>query len=88
MGGFVMRKFAVVCSLAMVLSASAITPAPAAMVVTTTVPMSTGAGAVAGVAGGFIAAVAALCLYDIWLKINGVKNWDGSPKIVQVHRHR
>jgi hypothetical protein len=32
------------------------------------------------IAGGFIGVVAALCLYDIWLKMDGQKNWDGTPK--------
>lgn len=33
----------------------------------------------AWVAGGIIGVAAALCLYDIWLKASGFKNWDGSP---------
>lgn len=39
---------------------------------------------------GFIGVVAALCLYDIWLKMNGFKNWDGTPKVVHIvhHHHR
>jgi hypothetical protein len=36
---------------------------------------------------GFLGFVAILCIYDIWLKFNGVKNWDGSPKVVVVHHH-
>jgi len=35
------------------------------------------------ITGGFIGAAAALCVYDIWLKLNGFKNWDGSPKTAQ-----
>ena len=44
-----------------------------------------------GFAVGIIGTAALLCLYDVWLKINGYKNWDGSPKVVQVqaqHHHR
>ena len=37
-------------------------------------------GAGAYIAGGIIGVAAVLCLYDIALKINGKKNWDGSPK--------
>jgi hypothetical protein len=48
-----------------------------------------GSGVSAGlyVAGGFIGFVAVLCLYDLGLKIQGLKNWDGTPKTV-VHRRR
>jgi hypothetical protein len=43
-----------------------------------------------GLAVGIIATAGLLCIYDIWLKINGLKNWDGSPKVVQaqIHHHR
>src|SRR5215471_12224667 len=34
-----------------------------------------------GLAVGIIATAALLCIYDVWLKINGYKNWDGSPKV-------
>jgi hypothetical protein len=47
---------------------------------------SVGAGAY--FAGSIIGVVAVLCIYDFWLKANGVKNWDGSPKVVKHHRHR
>jgi hypothetical protein len=49
-----------------------------------------GASAAAGawVAGGFIGVVAALCIYDIMLKINGVKNWDGTEKVMPHPYHR
>jgi hypothetical protein len=41
-----------------------------------------------GLAVGIIATAALLCIYDIWLKFNGYKNWDGTPKVVQVHHHQ
>lgn len=31
------------------------------------------------ITGGFIGVVAALCIYDLYLKINHLKNWDGTP---------
>ena len=43
-------------------------------------PVAAGATAGVWVAGGFIGVVAVLCLYDIWLKMDGQKNWDGTPK--------
>jgi hypothetical protein len=50
-------------------------------------PVVAGLSTGAAITVGFIGFVAALCLYDVWLKINGLKNWDGSPKVVQVHHH-
>jgi H+/gluconate symporter-like permease len=50
------------------------------------VAASVGAGVY--LAGGIIGVAAVLCIYDFWLKVNGFKNWDGSPKVVQHHRHR
>lgn len=32
------------------------------------------------IAGGFIAVVGLIVGHDLWLKINGCKNWDGTPK--------
>ena len=59
----------------------------------TAAPRATGAGAVGtGAAGalafGFLGVVAALCAYDIYLKIEGVKNWDGTPKAGPPQGHR
>lgn len=45
-------------------------------VVATGTALSTGAALTVG----FIGVVAAICVYDIWLKFNGYKNWDGTPK--------
>src|SRR5882724_9295701 len=33
------------------------------------------------VVGGFLGAIGLLCLYDFGLKLNGLKNWDGTPKV-------
>ncbi|MCK9916351.1 hypothetical protein MXD81_45080 [Microbacteriaceae bacterium K1510] len=49
-------------------------PAPVAVAETTSV------GAGVYVAGGIIGVAAVLCVYDLYLKINGLKNWDGTPK--------
>lgn len=39
-------------------------------------------------AGGIIATAAVLCAYDVWLKFEGYKNWDGTPKMALArHRH-
>ena len=53
----------------------------------TTPPSSSGLGVGGGLAIGIIATAGVLCIYDIWLKINGYKNWDGTPKAVQGHNH-
>jgi hypothetical protein len=34
-----------------------------------------------GLAVGIIAAAGLLVIYDLWLKFNGYKNWDGTPKV-------
>ena len=41
---------------------------------------STSVGAGIYFAGGIIGIAAMLCAYDLYLKINGLKNWDGTPK--------
>jgi hypothetical protein len=43
------------------------------------VASSSSTGAVAYLAGGVIGVAAALCVYDLVLKINGLKTWDGKP---------
>lgn len=45
------------------------------------------AGTGALIVTGFIGLVAVLCAYDIYLKISGQKNWDGSPKLVELVHH-
>jgi hypothetical protein len=46
-----------------------------------------GAGLVSFVAIGIIGVAAAMCAYDIYLKIEGLKNWDGTPKIPGPRKH-
>jgi len=49
------------------------------------------AGATLGtmLVGGFIAGIAAIAAYDIYLKAAGYKNWDGTPKpLVVVRKHK
>ena len=73
-------------SIALVLTSSI--PASALMVVGQPAPPpSATLGVGGGLAVGVIATAALLCIYDIWLKVNGYKNWDGSAKIAQVHTH-
>ncbi len=48
---------------------------------------SDSAGAGAWLAGGIIVVAAALCVYDLGLKINGVKNWDGTEKRMPHAKH-
>lgn len=79
-----LRKIAV-CSVALVLLASALKPASAAAPAPLAPASSAALGAGGGFAIGIIATAALLCGYDIWLKINGLKNWDGSPKVVKLH---
>ena len=73
-----------------------VTPAKATLVCASAVPVpclpapaptSAALGIGGGLAVGIIATAGLLCIYDIWLKFNGYKNWDGSPKVVQVHHH-
>ncbi len=68
--------FAVVVSLTMVGQKADAVPAPTVVAAST----ATGAGVVG--AGAFIGLVAVICGYDLYLKITGLKNWDGTPKTV------
>ncbi len=47
----------------------------------------TSVGAGVWVAGGIIGVAAALCAYDLVLKFQGVKNWDGTAKTLKARRH-
>ena len=89
-----MLKKIAVCAVALVFLTSALKPTLAAFPPPTPPASSAaaaGSSAALGVGGGIaigvIATAALLCAYDIWLKINGFKNWDGSPKVVKVHHH-
>jgi hypothetical protein len=44
-----------------------------------------GAGLVSFVVVGVLGVVATMCAYDLYLKIEGVENWDGTPKAVKPH---
>ena len=44
-----------------------------------TIAAGTSVGAGIYFAGGIIAVATVLCIYDIYLKANGLKNWDGTP---------
>jgi hypothetical protein len=78
-GGIVMlRKYVVAFSVVALLAGSANQSKADGPPVAPVAAGATTAGV--WIAGGFIGVVAALCLYDIWLKMDGQKNWDGTPK--------
>jgi len=86
----ILRKYITALAVAAVLMRASANQSKAGPIpVTPPPPLVTGAALSTGAAVtiGFIGVVAALCVYDIWLKINGFKNWDGTPKVVQVHLH-
>jgi hypothetical protein len=89
MGATVIIRKSVVAFLVVALLAGSVNQSKALPVLPPPVPVPVAAASTAGawVAGGFIGVVAALCLYDIWLKMNGLKNWDGTPKVMQHTRH-
>ncbi|MFY9693769.1 MAG: hypothetical protein WA776_20290 [Xanthobacteraceae bacterium] len=82
-----MKTIAAACSIALVLAfvqpASAIVPIgqPAAA------PPPATLGVAGGLAVGVIGTAALLCIYDVWLKVNGYKNWDGSQRLAQLPAH-
>lgn len=47
-----------------------------------------GASLGAFVTFAIIGVMAGICAYDIYLKIEGVKNWDGTPKVAHPHKHQ
>lgn len=55
-------------------------PSKASALPVAPVAETTSVGAGVYVAGGIIGVAAVLCVYDLYLKINGLKNWDGTPK--------
>jgi hypothetical protein len=85
-GIVMLRKYAIALSVVSLLAGS-VKESKATL---SAIPVTAGASVAAGawVTGGFIGVVAALCIYDIVLKIEGVKNWDGTPKIPKHDRHR
>ena len=58
--------------------ATAAVPPPPPVAVPSTASTAFGVGG--GLAVGIIATAGILCIYDFWQKLNGQKNWDGTPK--------
>jgi hypothetical protein len=73
------RKCAILFLAAAILAAS-VNQSKAICINNCPVVASSSAGAIASVAVGVIATAAVLCVYDIWLKMRGLKNWDGTLK--------
>lgn len=80
------RKVGVALLAASLLTAS-FSSSSHAMAAPTPVNAATAVGAGPWIVGGFIGVVAALCLYDFILKVDGQKNWDGTPKKPARVRH-
>ena len=82
-----LRKCIITLSIAALLSAS-VNPSKAALVPPPAppspipIPYPTTPAAGVFVVGGFIGVVALLCIYDFALKLQGLKNWDGTPKSI------
>jgi len=89
LGGRTVLKKIAICCLAAALLTSTLKPASAAFVPATPASTSgTSLGVGGGIAVGVIATAFFFAVYDIWLKANGLKNWDGTPKkVVQAHHH-
>ena len=87
-----MTKKIVACCVAVTMLAAALRPAMAVLPLPPPTPAVAASQATLGVAGGaavgIIAAAAILCIVDYWQKLNGLKNWDGSPKVVKARGHR
>ena len=80
-----LRKCVIALSVAAILAGS-VSQSKAGLAPVPVVAASSAVGAGVFVTGGFIGVVAVLCVYDFILKFNGVKNWDGTPK-VKGHGH-
>jgi hypothetical protein len=80
-----LRKCVIALSVAAILAGS-VSQSKAILAPVPVVAVSSAVGAGVFVTGGFIGVAAVLCVYDFILKINGVKNWDGTPK-VKGHGH-
>jgi hypothetical protein len=59
---------------------AALQPQQAAAIPAPALPAAAAAGAGAAVVGGLIGAVGVICIVDFFMKLNGQKNWDGSPR--------
>ena len=90
--GLSMSKKIVACCVAVTLLAAGLKPALAAFPLPSApVPAATQAtiGVAGGAAIGIIATAGIICIVDFWQKLNGLKNWDGSPKVAAKARgHR
>ena len=80
-----LRKCVIALSVAAILVGS-VSQSKANVAPVPVVAVSSAVGAGVFVTGGFIGVAAVLCIYDFILKFNGVKNWDGTPK-VKGHGH-
>jgi hypothetical protein len=78
-----LRKSVITLAVMAALSAASVSQSKAAALTPPPPPPATSMTLAAGggLAVGIIATAALLCIYDVWLKINGYKNWDGSPKV-------
>jgi hypothetical protein len=76
-----LRKCVIALSVVTLLTES-VNQSKAAAIIPVPVAPASAIGAGGYIAGGFIGVVAVLCLYDIWLKMQGLKNWDGTPKSI------
>jgi uncharacterized membrane protein YuzA (DUF378 family) len=85
----VLRKHVVSLALVAALLGTSLSPSRATVISIAPPPAATAAGTGAGAwaAGGIIGVAAVLCLVDFFQKVAGVKNWDGTPKVVQPHHH-
>jgi hypothetical protein len=72
------RKYAVaLCIVALVAgSIKPVQAAPAEVLAAS----NTALGTAGSITVGFIGAVAVVCLFDLVWKVQGLKNWDGTPK--------
>lgn len=59
-------------------------PPPPPSVLVTSSASTAGLAAV----GGFIGVVAFICVWDFMQKVQGLKNWDGTPKTTSAPRSR
>jgi len=82
-----LRKFVIALSIAAAVSAP-LAQSRAAFFPPAPATASTAPGVVGWGAGGIIVTAGVLCFYDLWLKISGAKNWDGTAKkVVAHHQH-
>jgi hypothetical protein len=71
-----LRKFVVALAIAGMITATTVKPSHA---MPAHAPATAASMAGLYFPGALIIAVAGLCFYDLYLKMNGYKNWDGTP---------